>query len=54
MGQKDIEWEKERDAEVQRYKSLEHNVSDEGQKHLLQPLEHKLKEPDETEARLDI
>ncbi len=34
MGQKDTEGGRE--VEVQRHKSLEHNVSDEGQKCLLQ------------------
>lgn len=29
--------ERAREVAVQRYKSQEHNVSDEGQKHLLQP-----------------
>lgn len=31
------EAEKKKEAEVQRYKSLDYNMSDEGQKHLLQP-----------------
>lgn len=35
MEQKDRE--RQERAEVQRYKSLEYNVSDEGQKRLLQP-----------------
>lgn len=41
MGQKDTEKQREaerkKEAEVQRYKSLDYNMSDEGQKHLLQP-----------------
>lgn len=36
MGQNKQRGERKREVEVRRYKSPEHDVSDEGQKHLLQ------------------